>query len=42
MVLLALAVSGAVGIGFGDTMFFESINRLGARRSLLITILAPP
>jgi drug/metabolite transporter (DMT)-like permease len=40
--VIALAVSGAVGIGFGDTMFFEAINRLGARRSLLITILAPP
>jgi drug/metabolite transporter (DMT)-like permease len=40
--VLALAVSGAVGIGFGDTMFFEAINRLGARRALLITILAPP
>jgi drug/metabolite transporter (DMT)-like permease len=40
--MVALAVSGAVGIGFGDTMFFESINRLGARRSLLIVILAPP
>lgn len=42
MAVLALAISGAVGIGFGDTMFFEAINRLGARRSLLITILAPP
>jgi drug/metabolite transporter (DMT)-like permease len=40
--VIALAVSGVVGIGFGDTMFFEAINRLGARRSLLITILAPP
>ncbi len=40
--VIALAISGAVGIGFGDTMFFEAINRLGARRSLLITILAPP
>jgi len=40
--VIALAVSGAIGIGFGDTMFFEAINRLGARRSLLITILAPP
>lgn len=39
---VVLAISGAVGIGFGDTMFFEAINRLGARRALLITILAPP
>jgi drug/metabolite transporter (DMT)-like permease len=40
--IIVLAISGAVGIGFGDTMFFEAINRLGARRALLITILAPP
>ncbi len=40
--ILILAISGAVGIGFGDTMFFESINRLGAQRALLLTILAPP
>lgn len=42
MAIAALAVSGAVGIGFGDTMFYECINRLGARRCLLITTLAPP
>jgi drug/metabolite transporter (DMT)-like permease len=42
MPILALLISGAVGIGFGDTMFFEAINRLGASRALLISILAPP
>ncbi len=42
MAIVALAISGAVGIGFGDTMFYESINRLGASRTLLITTLAPP
>ena len=36
-----LAISGAVGIGFGDTMYFESLNSLGPRRTLLVTILAP-
>jgi len=42
MPILALVVSGAVGIGLGDTMFFETINRLGASRALLVTTLAPP
>lgn len=37
-----LLVSGASGIGFGDTAFFEALNCLGARRSLLIEALAPP
>ncbi|MGF1512819.1 MAG: DMT family transporter [Elainellaceae cyanobacterium] len=37
-----LALSGAIGIGFGDTAFFESLNCLGARRGLLLEALAPP
>ncbi len=37
-----LAVSGAIGIGLGDTAFFESLNCLGARRGLLLESLAPP
>lgn len=37
-----LVVSGALGIGFGDTMYFEALNKLGARRTLLLGILAPP
>ncbi|MGF1535184.1 MAG: EamA family transporter [Elainellaceae cyanobacterium] len=37
-----LALSGAVGIGLGDTAFFESLNCLGARRGLLLEALAPP
>ncbi|HHP7243634.1 MAG TPA: DMT family transporter [Elainellaceae cyanobacterium] len=37
-----LVVSGIVGIGFGDTAFFTSINCLGARRALLMESLAPP
>jgi drug/metabolite transporter (DMT)-like permease len=39
--VLMLCLSGAVGIGFGDTMYFEAINNIGPRRTLLITILAP-
>ena len=37
-----LLLSGAIGIGFGDTAFLESLNCLGARRSLLMESLAPP
>ncbi|MGJ3249591.1 MAG: DMT family transporter [Elainellaceae cyanobacterium] len=37
-----LVISGIVGIGFGDTAFFTSINCLGARRALLMESLAPP
>lgn len=37
-----LLLSGAIGIGFGDTAFFASLNCLGARRSLLMESLAPP
>jgi drug/metabolite transporter (DMT)-like permease len=37
-----LGVSGAVGIGLGDTAYFEAINALGPRRALLLSMLAPP
>lgn len=37
-----LLLSGIVGIGLGDTAFFESMNHLGARRTLLLGMLAPP
>jgi drug/metabolite transporter (DMT)-like permease len=40
--VLLLGVSGAVGIGLGDTAYFEAINCLGARRALLLVMLAPP
>lgn len=40
--LILLLVSGALGIGFGDTMYFEALNTIGPRRTLLISILAPP
>ncbi|MBH8551728.1 EamA family transporter [Nostocaceae cyanobacterium CENA357] len=37
-----LILSGAVGIGLGDTAFLAAINYLGARRVLLIGTLSPP
>lgn len=37
-----LLASGFIGIGIGDTAYFESLRYLGARRSLLMGILAPP
>ncbi|MBO1351095.1 MAG: DMT family transporter [Hormoscilla sp. GUM202] len=37
-----LTISGVVGIGLGDSFFFEALNHLGARRALLIEALAPP
>jgi len=37
-----LIVSGIIGIGFGDTVFFSSLKYLGARRALLFETLAPP
>jgi drug/metabolite transporter (DMT)-like permease len=37
-----LILSGIVGIGIGDTLYFRSLKDLGARRTLLLQILAPP
>ena len=37
-----LVLSGALGIGLGDTAYFAAINALGARRALLLETLAPP
>ena len=37
-----LMLSGAIGIGLGDTAYFKAINGLGARRALLMESLAPP
>jgi drug/metabolite transporter (DMT)-like permease len=37
-----LLVSGAIGIGLGDTAFFASLKLVGARRVLLLGMLAPP
>ena len=40
--VMYLAISGALGIGLGDTAYFSAINALGARRALLLETLAPP
>lgn len=37
-----LLLSGALGIGFGDTCYFSTLNLLGPRRTLLLEALAPP
>lgn len=37
-----LLLSGALGIGFGDTCYFATLNLLGPRRTLLLEALAPP
>jgi drug/metabolite transporter (DMT)-like permease len=39
---MLLFLSGAVGIGFGDSVFFEALACLGARRALLLEAIAPP
>jgi len=37
-----LLLSGALGLGLGDTAYFEALKCIGPRRVLLIMILAPP
>jgi drug/metabolite transporter (DMT)-like permease len=37
-----LACSGVIGIAIGDTAYFESLNNLGSRLTILMTVLAPP
>ena len=39
--LLLLALSGVVGIAWGDSLFFSALRRLGTRRSLTITAGGP-
>lgn len=40
--LLALmALSGVIGIGLGDTLFFAGLNRMGSRRMLLLFTINP-
>ena len=40
--LRLLLLSGAAGIGCGDTAYFAALNHLGARRTLLMETLVPP
>ena len=37
-----LACSGLIGIGLGDTAYFLALNRLGARKTLVLETLSPP
>lgn len=37
-----LLLSGAIGIGLGDTFYFRALGLIRARRSLLLESLAPP
>jgi drug/metabolite transporter (DMT)-like permease len=36
-----LALSGVIGIGLGDTLYFLALERLGVRRSMMLGLLAP-
>lgn len=36
-----MALSGVIGIGIGDTLFFAGLNRMGARRVLLLFTINP-
>ncbi len=40
--VVILLISGAIGIGLGDTAYFLAINHLGVRKSLLMENLTPP
>ncbi|CAM2070704.1 DMT family transporter [Sulfidibacter corallicola] len=42
LAVFLLLASGILGIGLGDTAYFEALNRLGPRRALLMETLAPP
>jgi drug/metabolite transporter (DMT)-like permease len=40
--ILLLALSGVIGISFGDTAYFASIRRVGARQAALLSLLSVP
>ena len=40
--VILLSLSGIVGIGLGDTAYFTALNKLGARRTLLLETASPP
>lgn len=37
-----LALSGALGIGVGDSFYFNALQKLGAKKTILLETLAPP
>lgn len=39
--LVLMALSGLIGIGLGDTLLFAGLNRMGARRMLLLFTINP-
>ena len=40
--IVLLFLSGIIGIGLGDTAYFNALNSLGARRTLLLETSSPP
>lgn len=40
--IIGLIASGLIGIGIGDTAYFKALNKMGARKTLLLETLAPP
>ncbi len=42
LAFILLIISGAIGIGLGDTAYLQSLQQIGARRTLLLAMLAPP
>lgn len=41
-VLMLLSLSGVLGIGLGDTAYFQALQDIGPRRALVMESLAPP
>jgi drug/metabolite transporter (DMT)-like permease len=40
--ILILLLSGAIGIGIGDTFYFGALHTIGSRKTLLMKALSPP
>jgi drug/metabolite transporter (DMT)-like permease len=40
--IAVLMISGVIGIAIGDTAYFQSVQKIGARRALTLFTLAPP
>lgn len=41
-IIWLFVISGVIGLGIGDTLYFECINRIGPRLGLLLLFTAPP